>query len=61
MSVPVGGRSLDREQMNREFAEASVVSLLWLVVLAASSLAFVNLAGSEFTYLTRRSESPPHR
>ena len=50
VNVRLGDRSLNREAMNREFAEASIVSLLWLIVLIGSSLALVNLVGEGFTY-----------
>jgi trk system potassium uptake protein TrkH len=50
VSVRMDGRTLGREEMEREFSEAAIVSLLWLVLLATSSLVVVNLAGAEFTY-----------
>ena len=50
VNVSFGGRSLNREEMNREFAEVSIVSLLWLGVLVGSTLALVNLVGTGFTY-----------
>ncbi|MFC6988367.1 TrkH family potassium uptake protein [Haloplanus sp. GCM10025708] len=50
ISVEMGGRRLDRETMEREFSEASIVSLLWLGLLAVSSLVVVNVAGPSFTY-----------
>ena len=46
----LNGRRLNREEMEREFAEAAIVTLLWLFVLVASSLVLVNLAAPEFTY-----------
>jgi len=45
----IGDRRLGRAEMEREFAEAAVVSMLWLLMLAASTLVLVNLAGAEFT------------
>ncbi|ESP89425.1 trk-type k+ transporter, membrane component [Candidatus Halobonum tyrrellensis G22] len=50
VNVRFGGRTLDREEMDREFAEASIVTLLWLGVLGAASLVLVDLAGPGFTY-----------
>ncbi|MDQ2053150.1 MULTISPECIES: potassium transporter TrkG [Halobellus] len=46
----LNGRRLNREEMEREFSEAAIVSLLWLLVLVGSSLVLVNLAGPEFSY-----------
>ncbi|MFB6114023.1 MAG: TrkH family potassium uptake protein [Halodesulfurarchaeum sp.] len=46
----IGDRRLSRAQMEREFAEAAIVSLLWLLLLAVSSLVLVNAVGSGFTY-----------
>jgi len=45
----IDGRILDREQMNEEFAEAAIISMLWLILLATSSLVLVNVAPS-FSY-----------
>jgi len=50
VNARIGDRLLDRETMEREFSEAAIVSLLWLLFLAASSLLLVNVAGPEFTY-----------
>jgi len=50
VNARIDGRLLDRETMEREFSEAAIVSLLWLLLLVASSLLLVNLAGPEFTY-----------
>ncbi|MFB6196043.1 MAG: TrkH family potassium uptake protein [Haloplanus sp.] len=50
VNARIDGRLLDRETMEREFSEAAIVSLLWLILLAASSLLLVNLVGPEFTY-----------
>ncbi|OYR58083.1 potassium transporter Trk, partial [Halorubrum sp. E3] len=50
VTARIGDRTLDRETMEREFGEAAIVTLLWLVALAASSLVLVNVAGPEFTY-----------
>ncbi|MDG5777274.1 TrkH family potassium uptake protein [Haloarculaceae archaeon H-GB1-1] len=49
VSTRLGDRVLDREAMEREFSEAAIVSLLWLLLLLASSLVLVNVAGPEFT------------
>jgi len=45
----IGDRRLGRAEMEREFAEAAVVSMLWLLLLVASTLVMVNFAGAEFT------------
>ena len=50
INARIGDRLLDRETMEREFSEAAIVSLLWLLFLAASSLLLVNVVGPEFTY-----------
>ncbi|MFB6092262.1 MAG: TrkH family potassium uptake protein [Haloquadratum sp.] len=50
VGIRIDGRRLDREEMEREFSEAAIVTLLWLVVLAASSLVLVNVAGPAFSY-----------
>jgi len=50
VTARVGDRVLDRNQMEAEFSEAAIVSLLWLILLAASSLVLVNTLGPDFTY-----------
>ncbi|GAA0554856.1 potassium transporter TrkG [Halorubrum ejinorense] len=50
VTARIGDRTLDRETMEREFGEAAIVTLLWVVGLAVGSLVLVNLAGPEFTY-----------
>jgi trk system potassium uptake protein TrkH len=45
VSLSIDGRRLDREEMEREFSEAAIVSLLWLLLLASSSLVLLNVAG----------------
>ena len=50
VSVEIDGRRLNRRAMEREFGEAAIVSLLWLILLATSSLVLVNLIGTQFTY-----------
>ncbi|WP_101296627.1 TrkH family potassium uptake protein [Halegenticoccus soli] len=50
VAAKIDGRVLNREEMEREFSEAAIVSLLWLLVLVASSVVLVNLAGPEFGY-----------
>ncbi|GAA0283063.1 potassium transporter TrkG [Halobacterium noricense] len=50
VTARIGDRTLDRESMEREFSEAAIVSLLWLLVLAATSIVLVNLVGPEFGY-----------
>ncbi len=46
----IGDRRLDRQALEREFSEAAIVTLLWVLLLVASSLVLVNLAGSGFGY-----------
>ncbi|MFC7082378.1 TrkH family potassium uptake protein [Halorussus caseinilyticus] len=50
VNVEIGDRLLDREGMEREFSEAAIVSMLWLIILFVSSLVLVNVAGPSFTY-----------
>jgi trk system potassium uptake protein TrkH len=50
VTARLGDRTLDRRTMEREFGEAAIVTPLWLVVLVASSLVLVNVAGPEFGY-----------
>lgn len=50
VTARLGDRKLDRETMEREFSEAAIVTLLWVLVLVASSLVLVNVAGPEFGY-----------
>ena len=50
VTARIGDRTLDRESMEREFSEAAIVSLLWIVVLVATSVVLVNLTGAEFGY-----------
>lgn len=50
VTARIGDRTLDRATMEREFGEAAIVTLLWLLALAVGSLVLVNLAGPEFTY-----------
>ncbi|WP_436934510.1 potassium transporter TrkG [Halovenus marina] len=46
----IGDRTLDREAMEREFSEAAIVALLWLLVLVSGSIVLVNVVGPEFGY-----------
>ncbi len=50
VTARIGDRTLDREGMEQEFGEAAIVTLLWLLVLVASSVVLVNVAGPDFTY-----------
>ncbi len=50
VSVDLDGRHLDRHAMEREFSEAAIVSLLWLILLLSSSAILVNTVSPEFTY-----------
>jgi trk system potassium uptake protein TrkH len=51
VSVDIDGRRLDRGEMEREFSEAAIISLLWVLLLVASSLVLVNVAGPDFGYV----------
>jgi trk system potassium uptake protein TrkH len=44
VTARIGDRVLNRAQMEREFSEAAIVSLLWLLLLVVSSLLLANLA-----------------
>ncbi|WP_049982586.1 potassium transporter TrkG [Halorubrum sp. BV1] len=46
----LGDRTLDRETMEREFGEAAIVTLLWIVALVVGSVVLVNVAAPEFGY-----------
>ncbi len=50
VTARIGDRTLDRESMEREFSEAAIVTLLWLIILATSSIVLVNVAGPDFGY-----------
>jgi len=50
VTARIGDRVLDREGMEREFNEAMVVSLLWIVLLATGSLVLSNAVGPAYTY-----------
>ncbi|WP_224447228.1 TrkH family potassium uptake protein [Haloprofundus salilacus] len=50
VSLKIDGRKLSRGEMEREFSEAAIVSLLWLIVLVASSVVLVNLTGPGFDF-----------
>lgn len=50
VATRIGNRRLDREQMEREFSEAAIVALLWVLLLALSSLVLVNTVGPGFDY-----------
>lgn len=50
VTTKIGDRTFNRESMEREFSEAAIVTLLWLLFLVSSSLVLVNLAGPSFTY-----------
>ncbi|WP_257298785.1 TrkH family potassium uptake protein [Haloarchaeobius sp. FL176] len=49
VSTELDGRRLDADAMNREFAEAAIVSLLWVILLLASSLVLVNVASGSYS------------
>lgn len=44
VTARLDGRTLSRTEMDREFAEAAIVSLLWILLLFATSLVLVNLS-----------------
>ncbi|WP_232686214.1 potassium transporter TrkG [Halobacterium zhouii] len=46
----IGDRTLDRTEMEHEFSEAAIVTLLWVLLLVATSLVLVNVAAPEFGY-----------
>ncbi len=50
VTAKLGDRVLDRDEMEAEFSEAAIVSMLWLILLAASSIVLVNVVGPEFSY-----------
>jgi len=50
ITARIGDRVLDRETLEREFSEAAIVTLLWLILLAVSSIVLVNVAGPDFGY-----------
>jgi len=43
VTVDMGDRALDRGEMDREFSEAAIVSLLWVLLLVASSVVLANV------------------
>ncbi|MBB6647763.1 TrkH family potassium uptake protein [Halobellus ruber] len=50
VTTRIGDRRLSREQMEREFSEAAIVALLWVLLLGLSSLVLVNTVGVGFDY-----------
>ena len=50
VTARIGDRVLDRESMEREFSEAAIVTLLWLLILVTSSIVLINVSGPEFGY-----------
>jgi len=50
VTATVDGRTLNREAMEREFNEAAIVTLLWVLLLAVSSLLMINAVGPEWGY-----------
>ena len=50
VTARIGDRQLDRGGMEREFSEAAIVTLLWVLLLIASSIVLVNVAGADFGY-----------
>lgn len=43
VSTTIGDRRLSRDEMEREFSEAAIVSMLWLILLVAGSVVLVNV------------------
>ena len=56
VSLKLGTRQLDREEPEREFSEAALISLLGISLLVASSLVLVNVTGPQFGYPDALSE-----
>jgi|AntRauTorcE11897_2_1112592.scaffolds.fasta_scaffold00007_143 trk system potassium uptake protein TrkH len=50
VTARIGDRTLDRGTMEREFSEAAIVTLLWVLALAVGSVVLVNVAGPEFGF-----------
>ena len=50
VTARLGDRVLDRETLEREFSEAAIVTLLWMILLVVSSIVLVNVAGPDFGY-----------
>jgi len=50
VSTSIGDRRLGQTEMEREFSEAALVSMLWLFLLLVSSLVLMNLAGPDFSF-----------
>ncbi|GAA0677458.1 TrkH family potassium uptake protein [Natronoarchaeum mannanilyticum] len=48
VTATIDGRTLSRNEMEREFSEAAIVSLLWIALLVASAIVLVNVAGPDF-------------
>ncbi|MFD1585598.1 potassium transporter TrkG [Halorientalis brevis] len=44
ITARLGDRTLDREEMEREFSEAAIVTILWILLLIASSIVLANVA-----------------
>ncbi|MFC6733380.1 TrkH family potassium uptake protein [Haladaptatus sp. GCM10025893] len=50
ITLKMDGRTLNRTEMEREFAEAAIVTILWLILLIVGSVLLANLAGPDFSY-----------
>ncbi|NEU56012.1 TrkH family potassium uptake protein [Halorussus sp. MSC15.2] len=48
VTANINGRNLGRNEMEREFSEAAIVSLLWIGLLVASSIVLVNVADPSY-------------
>ncbi|WP_115865378.1 TrkH family potassium uptake protein [Halorussus litoreus] len=48
VTADIDGRHLNREEMEREFSEAAIVSLLWIIILCTSTLVLVNVTSPAF-------------
>ncbi|WP_435175503.1 TrkH family potassium uptake protein [Halorussus sp. AFM4] len=47
VTAEINGRRLGRNEMEREFSEAAIVSMLWVTLLVASALVMVNVTGPD--------------
>jgi len=50
VTARIDGRTLTRPEMEREFNEATIVTLLWLILLSVGSLLLVNATGPAYGY-----------
>jgi len=50
VTARIGDRKLDQVQMEQEFSEAALVTLLWLILLISASVLLANVASPDFEY-----------